>query len=497
MRWHSLAVLAVLLLGGCTGPALRPASPERSNLERPGEEGDCARFIVALDEAIDAAGVADRQSVRIPGFPYLRADRFLASVVSPGADPARFEFWVERLRQRDLEARAVEIENLPDEVAAQLHTSGSGETLTAQAQRCAERLQSSDLGEPANRRRLASLAGVPPEYRLAPRVFGLYPLTSLAFSLGVGRLHAEFERVFEVPLADLAPEGRLTRFGLPRDAAPLPPPAVGEVLARSARNPLRLPMPPAEDLERLFATFAPVWEIDVSSNADRVGAPRWGDGELPTIRTEVPSVYTHVSYARLGAVPLLQLSYVVWFPSRPRIGALDLVGGHLDGITWRVTLAPDGVPLFYDAMHNCGCYYLAFPTERLRPMRSSIGWEEPVLVAQTLASGGGQAVIRVAARTHYIQRVYRERSPRFEIGYGLRPYDELRSLPRPTGGRRSLFDSNGLVRGTERLERYLFWPMGIPEPGAMRQWGTHAIAFVGRRHFDDPDLIERYFERAD
>jgi hypothetical protein len=30
----------------------------------------------------------------------------------------------------------------------------------------------------------------------------------------------------------------------------------------------------------------------------------------------------------------------------------------------------------------------------------------------------------------------------------------------------------------------------------MRQWGRHATAFVGRRHFDEPFLIERYFTRA-
>jgi hypothetical protein len=27
----------------------------------------------------------------------------------------------------------------------------------------------------------------------------------------------------------------------------------------------------------------------------------------------------------------------------------------------------------------------------------------------------------------------------------------------------------------------------------MRQWGRHATAFIGRRHFDDPWLVERYF----
>jgi len=36
--------------------------------------------------------------------------------------------------------------------------------------------------------------------------------------------------------------------------------------------------------------------------------------------------------------------------------------------------------------------------------------------------------------------------------------------------------------------------MGVPDPGEMRQWGHHAIAFIGQRHFDDPDLIERFFD---
>jgi len=53
--------------------------------------------------------------------------------------------------------------------------------------------------------------------------------------------------------------------------------------------------------------------------------------------------------------------------------------------------------------------------------------------------------------------------------------------------------SFGLVAGSERPERFLFWPMGIASAGAMRQWGRHATAFVGRRHFDDADLLEKRF----
>jgi hypothetical protein len=35
--------------------------------------------------------------------------------------------------------------------------------------------------------------------------------------------------------------------------------------------------------------------------------------------------------------------------------------------------------------------------------------------------------------------------------------------------------------------------MGVRDAGAMRQYGRHATAFVGRRHFDEARLMERYF----
>ncbi len=73
-------------------------------------------------------------------------------------------------------------------------------------------------------------------------------------------------------------------------------------------------------------------------------------------------------------------------------------------------------------------------------------------------------------------------------------YDELRALPDSKGQHRSLFLPNGLVAGTQRLERFLLWSTGVLSPGAMRQWGHHATAFIGKRHFDDPDLLNRYFE---
>jgi len=80
------------------------------------------------------------------------------------------------------------------------------------------------------------------------------------------------------------------------------------------------------------------------------------------------------------------------------------------------------------------------------------------------------------------------------LTYTFADYNELRSLVMKKGKRKSMFGENGIVAGTSRKERWLLWPMGVEDAGAMRQWGHHATAFVGRRHFDDVDLFERYFE---
>jgi hypothetical protein len=109
-------------------------------------------------------------------------------------------------------------------------------------------------------------------------------------------------------------------------------------------------------------------------------------------------------------------------------------------------------------------------------------------------AAGERPVLRIAPRTHYLDRVALERDAESVVRYAFRDYGELRSLQRMEGGSRSAFGPDGLIAGTERAERFLFWPMGVRSAGAMRQWGRHATAFVGRRHFDDADLLERRFD---
>jgi hypothetical protein len=78
----------------------------------------------------------------------------------------------------------------------------------------------------------------------------------------------------------------------------------------------------------------------------------------------------------------------------------------------------------------------------------------------------------------------------------MRDYGELYATPDADGNPVSLFRADGIVAGTERTERHLLWPTGVPEPGAMRERGRQAIAFLGRRHFDDADLLDSLFRPA-
>jgi hypothetical protein len=247
----------------------------------------------------------------------------------------------------------------------------------------------------------------------------------------------------------------------------------------------------------LFAHFSPVLEIQTWTDDDRLGSPFRTDARTVAVNTADPVVYHMLSYARMDGEVLPQLNYIFWFPARPRQGAFDLLGGHLDGITLRVTLGSDGTPIMYDAMHNCGCYHMYFPvTRRVRPSQAAFEADEPLLIPKAVnMSASDRLLVRIEAISHYITELSNAvpAEELHSVVYRMADYDELRTLALPDGRQRSLFGHDGLVPGSTRRERWVLWPMGVLEPGAMRQWGHHATAFVGRRHFDDPFLLERYF----
>ena len=448
---------------------------------------ECADWYRHLDERVAASGVRDAQEARVPGFPYLRVSRLLAAL-RPAAqeNDAALHALVDRMLALDLEARRYEILNLP---AGQLPEQRDALQRTG---KCGRLLSERDLANPALRELLLQRAEVADDYQAASRIAGLYWFTRIPFAAGVRRQEEETREVFRRAAAD-APG--LLRYA-PEPGRPLSQASAALLMKQAAANSLGIPEPAENDLNALLAAYAPSFEVEVRADYDRFGELRLlRNSVAPSVDGATLAVYGHAAWTRYEGRVLLQLVYTLWFPERPPQSAGDILAGKLDGLTWRVTLAPDGEPLVYDSIHPCGCYHLFFPTPRAVARPGPGGLEEWMFSPQALprVSDGERPLVRIASGTHYIERVGLVRGTDSLARYELRPYGELRSLVRYAGGRASVFGEDGLVPGTERPERLLFWPMGIASAGAMRQWGRHATAFVGRRHFDDADRFEKRF----
>lgn len=492
------AILAgAALLAGCA--AVHAPLDAHLASEAPPVRG-CAEWFQALEREIDAAGVRDAQDARVRGFPYLRVNRTLAALVPrAAADWNALHALADRMTGLDLAARRAEIANLPDERLRALPglvlEAQRGEAAT-RTRECARLLREIDFAKPAASALALERAKVPDDYSAAQRVLGLYVLTRIPFAAGVRRWEAETRAAFERRRRDAAPAGGVRVRFAPPAAVRLGYSGVAGILASAARNPLGIPEPPAQDLELLLAAHAPSFEIEVLGDADRFGRLRWVAGApAPEVDAAVPTVYARAAHTVYRGRVLLQLVYTIWFPERPPSAPGDILAGRLDGVTWRVTLAEDGEPVLFDSIHPCGCYHLFFPTPRARPIPPPDRLQEWAFSPATLprVQPGERALLRIASGTHGVEGVELVNGLDSLARYELAADEDLRSLPYPGGGRRSVFGPDGLVPGTEREERRLFWPMGIASAGAMRQWGRHATAFVGRRHFDDADLLERRF----
>jgi len=488
---------AALLLAGCAATQAPLATHLAS--EAP-QVRACAEWFQALEAEIDAAGVRDAQDARIRGFPYLRVNRVLAAL-APGAaaDWKALHALADRMTALDLAARRAEIANLPDERLRALPglvlDARRGEA-ASRTRECARLLREIDFAKPASSRLALERAKVPDDYSTAQRIFGLYALSRLPFAAGVRRWEADTLAKFEHRRRGAAAPGRVRVRFAPPASERLGYSGVASVLASAASNPLGIPEPPAQDLELLLAAHAPSFEIEVAGDADRFGRLHWlADATTPHVDAAFPMVYARAAHTVYRGRVLLQLVYTIWFPERPLQAPGDILAGRLDGVVWRVTLAEDGEPVLFDTIHPCGCYHLFFPTPRARLIPPPEGLQEWAFAPATLprVQPGERALLHIAGGTHYVEGVELVGGLDSLARYQMASDEELRSLPQPGGGRRSAFGPDGLVPGTERGERHLFWPMGIASAGAMRQWGRHATAFVGRRHFDDADLLERRF----
>jgi 8-oxo-dGTP pyrophosphatase MutT (NUDIX family) len=438
-----LMVGAALLAAGCATQDANLATPPRlaTHLESGAiEVRECAHWIQALDAEIERAGVADAQYARVPGFPHLRVDRFHASLRARAAqNPSALRALVDRLAELDLESRRLEVQNL---VAL---SSEARAQLLRRARDCSRLMRNADVAAPGARETLLGAARVPDDVSTAR------PWEKKAGFVASGNLpEAAARRVRYAPPAGLEP----------------PRAVVAGLLERATFDPLGHPALSGRELDRLAVAYAPSFEVEIGGDRDRFGRMRWRRAaDAPEVDAAEPAVYVQAAYTRYRERVLLQIVYTLWFD------------GPIDGVVWRVTLAPDGEPLVYDSIHPCGSFHVFFPTPRARLRRSPEIGEDWAVVPQSLprVGEGERPVVTLASGTHQLEGVRLVRGADSLVRYDLRSYDELRSLARAGGQHAGIFNREGLIAGTP-----------------MRQWGRQATA--SGRHFDDADLLERRFE---
>lgn len=320
------------------------------------------------------------------------------------------------------------------------------------------------------------------------RVLGAYPLAVPFLRLGIAGWQQAATQAFS---AQWAPD-RPSRY-----SAGAPPTGFSARLRRSAQILPKLNLPADEQLQDLLQRHAPAIMVDSHSAADTVGTVRVERDGSPWVDVSQASLYVQLGSAYLLGAARLQLIYTVWFPERAAKSWLDPYAGQFDGLIWRVTLDANGNALAYDSIHPCGCFHLVFPTVDIA-IADKVGGEQPAIVPLPggpfaapmqlgLGSGDHQLV-------HVASRLPADGESRAGQTMTWRPATDLLALRGPDGQSHSLYRPDGLVPGSGRAERFYLWPSGVPSAGAMRVWGRHATAFVGRAHFDDPRLLETWLK---
>lgn len=487
----TIVVLLIGLLQGCAGlaPRLKPALPDRPP--------QAERFLRELDAAVFAAGVGDASSFKVAGFAYLRTDRFLAAMKERLVDEDQKNLWVAWMVRLDAEARQKEIQNLPNATLSGLITKCGGfsdrATLKVQASAAAARLWDHDRLQPGFFEALTAAVAVPDEYSAAMRVFGLYPIAAVPITIGTRAAYNKFRKWHQSPLAELTVEGRMTAFvaegvgcGVAEKSARL--------FAAARRNAFGLPDLSAAEMSVLIRSYAPIISQDVAADYDRFGEVVWKDGNV-SVDQRRPAVYTYITYSFINTIPVLQINYALWYAERSGAKTPAYEKGPLDGLTLRISLDRNGQPVMADIMNNCGCYHFYAPRkERVAKIMHSANrlypfvptWLPPDYPERPL-------ILHVNSGWHQVERLDAAAVPSAASVYRLIPYEQLEALPHADGTRESVFTAAGIMKNSTRIEPYIFFSVGIPDIGFMRQRSHHAVKMIGRAHFTDPDIFDGKF----
>lgn len=490
-----LSILAVfsLLVSGCqsTQPVRTPEAA-LSPIE------SCRQLLSLVDQAVVDAETTDTSVFRVKGFPYLRTNRFLAEMAETEESPPATHQWLERMHRLDLAAREKELRNLNKNQFQQLvnqsrdHT--DRRTFIEEVCACSDRLFVNGSDRPDLVGDVQDGIDIPTEYRTWRRVVGLYPLVALPVAYASANAFDEFRAWHDMPPEKLPQIGQpvVYRPAAGTDDNRIDPETLYQTTPMDA---LGLPRLSPQDEHRLVDALAPTIVQDTAAGYDRIGQVQWSDGEL-TIARGAPTGYYYFSHGLFQSRPSLQINFVFWYSHRAGDSAPWIEWGRLDGLTVRISLDRTGRPVMLDIMNNCGCYHFFVPERtRIRSVQTTSLGLNPLVPAWLPDQFPGQRLqLTVSSGWHQVQHIAQENTLEKTVPYELRPYRELEMLPDEDGQHRSMFNPQGIAWNSDRVEPVLFFSMGIPNVGSMRQRGHHAIKLVGRAHFDQPRLFDNTFE---
>lgn len=432
-------------------------------------ELNCREKLDLYESQFQAANINDPGSHSLPGYPHLRTNRWLAFLQQQVSNDAQGEQWVALAEREGLAYWQQMLKRL-----------GVTDEAINETNNCIAELTE-----------FTAFPGIPQTdiqdaYSGLMRTLGFYPISKHFAGPSIKRYRTEMNALFQ------RPPSKPKRYYIPApfSGAPPPPDALDN-------NPLNIPNPGSAATQALLSHYAPVLAIANTQEHNLPGTLNWREDSIG-FNPEQPNAYTWLSWTNYLGHNLLQLNYLFWFSERPAESRFDLYSGKLDGLIWRVTLKPDGNVLLYDSIHACGCYHKIFPVARgIKPNPDD---PDPPIFYNRLAPNANQQPIQISIRAddHYVLEV--SRAPNVvnrneALEYNYLDAETLSYLQKQDGSYKSLFNSKGIIEISQRRERFLLWPLGVPSAGAMRQEGTHAISFLEKRHFDDARLFERIFAK--
>jgi len=315
-----VALGIALLIGGC---ASQPKQSPYVGFFAPLKT--CHARYAELDAKVAEANAQHAAYYRVPGYPYLRTNRLIASFAHEVDDLDEIGGWVRRMRELDQEAREYEFINLglpPQEVA----------TLRQEFLGCGRGLASIELADdPEALAALRDIAQPPDEYSTLARAVGLYPVTAPLLKQHVAARHHAIESQYQQPVTT---EGmRVWKAETSADA-----PTIPDDLRDTLADELGFPGLTATGWNTLAEMNAPDLLTHPEGAVSGPGKPVWKDGKVGIDLTQ-PRVHYFIDFVRFGGEPLVRINYFYWFAATPTPDHRSTSG--IDSFIWRVTLDPE------------------------------------------------------------------------------------------------------------------------------------------------------------